>query len=262
MIIQFSPKRSHAPIALMAFAAMCLVGCMEKDNPNIADNGAKKDDSDTAPDTSGPLVVDTFYNPNNQGNSGDNLHLLDRPDVPICLRACETPTDCVDRGNDAIHQAGNYLCTQQVCVYKGCNSNAECEEFQPGMDYKCDAKSGGCVSSCLSASDCVSEWVTADADDNNYTCGADRVCTYKGCLNDTECQIAYGSRYLCMDPLNTGIPVCQLGCFAPADCVRDVNVASEDADNWECIDERCYYSGCKNDEECGPGMRCINLNDK
>jgi hypothetical protein len=239
---------------MIALIALCHVGCTKDDDARI-ETGSKDDDSETTPDSSGSGDADS----DDEDNSDDNFKPLDRPDVAICLRACEYPIDCVDQGNDAIHQVKNYLCTQNACVYKGCNTDAECEEFQPGMDYRCDATSGGCVSPCLSPVDCVSGWATSDADDNNYVCGDNRVCAYLGCLNDNECQIAYGSQYRCMDPMNTGIPVCQLSCSAPADCVRDLNVKYEDADNWECIDERCYYSGCQNDEECGDGMRCIKF---
>lgn len=53
--------------------------------------------------------------------------------VPMCINPCETAADC-DSGVPWA-DADNFECDDGLCIYLGCNSNAECMER--GEDYRC-----------------------------------------------------------------------------------------------------------------------------
>ena len=71
---------------------------------------------------------------------------------------------------------------------------------------------------------------------------------YTGCNSDAECQET--------DPANVcadfsalgGIPSCVRACSVAEDCSQ--GSAPFDADNYECDDGICLYTGCNSDAEC------------
>ena len=46
---------------------------------------------------------------------------------------------------------------------------------------------------------------------------------------------------------------CQYACTTASDCVQS---GSNDANNYDCIDRKCVYLGCKSDAECGGNYYC------
>jgi len=45
---------------------------------------------------------------------------------PSCVRPCAAPADCVAQGASTAQDADNWACREGLCVYTGCNSDAEC----------------------------------------------------------------------------------------------------------------------------------------
>jgi hypothetical protein len=108
----------------------------------------------------------------------------------FCLPACQTVADC-DFGT-ANMDSDNYSCEDGICVYQGCNSDAECQALG---DYLCRSLDGGmpaCYQACSTPDDCDSGVAYMDAD--NYVC-PDDFCIYLGCNSDEEC--ATVGDYIC-----------------------------------------------------------------
>lgn len=103
---------------------------------------------------------------------------------PYCAMACATPADC--NLGSAPYDTDNYLCTNSVCVYQGCNSDSECQALG---NYLCRTTGGVgatyCQPACATPADCNLGSAPYDAD--NYLC-TNGVCAYQGCNSDTECQ--------------------------------------------------------------------------
>ncbi len=55
--------------------------------------------------------------------------------VAQCLPSCTTAADC-DMGSSA-YDTDNYRCENNLCIYTGCNSNAECDESNPSHAMVC-----------------------------------------------------------------------------------------------------------------------------
>jgi hypothetical protein len=104
--------------------------------------------------------------------------------APYCTLACTGPADC--SFDSAPYDSDNYDCRNNVCVYTGCNSDAECQALG---NYLCRASAGSampvCLSPCTTTSDC--NLGSAPYDSDNYECEND-VCVYTGCNSDAECQ--------------------------------------------------------------------------
>ena len=98
-----------------------------------------------------------------------------------------------------------------------------------------------CLVQCTVPADCAAPSAPYDAD--NYDCQTG-TCTYTGCNSDAECQ-ALGD-YVCR--ANGGLSLCQMACNSPSDC--GLGSVAYDADNYQCDNGGCLYSGCNNDAEC------------
>ena len=98
--------------------------------------------------------------------------------------SCPPAADC-DLGS-AAYDADNYACTGGVCIYTGCNNDAECQALQSG--HVCRSAQGTsmatCVKGCSTVADCGQGMAPYDAD--NYVCVAGG-CVYTGCNSSTEC---------------------------------------------------------------------------
>ena len=111
-----------------------------------------------------------------------------------------------------------------------------------------------CQLGCTAAANCTTASAAFDAD--NYRCDTGR-CVYTGCNGDAECAATFSDpRYVCraVVPPSGGLPVpeaaqnCVLGCTVASDC--STPSAAFDADNYECIEGACHYTGCNADAEC------------
>lgn len=206
-------------------------------------------DGDTDSDTDTDGDMDT--NSEAASDTGSDTELDNG--VATCVKACSEPKDCVALRNDATHDENNYACEGGSCVYLGCQSDAECEEINPGFGYICTA--AGCVTPCTEPAECaILEYPTYD--ENNFEC-RDGGCFYLGCISDSECALELGNAYNCQDPLQKGEGACGLRCSGDNvdNCVKSTESAL-DADNYICEDEKCVYTGCKQGE-CGDGYVCI-----
>ena len=166
------------------------------------------------------------------------------PKVTSCNKGCATVADC-DQGSAAF-DSDNYNCTASVCVYTGCNNDAECKTTFSNSAYVCAVVSGlrSCVHGCSTSTDCNMGSPAFDADNYNCTAGA---CQYKGCNNDTECATTFSnSAYICR--VVSGIPSCVHGCSTSVDC--NMGSPAFDTDNYNCTAGFCDYKGCNNDAEC------------
>lgn len=50
-----------------------------------------------------------------------------------CYTSCVTNTDCGYPESGPAYDADNYTCTEGLCLYSGCQSDAECAQTQEGM---------------------------------------------------------------------------------------------------------------------------------
>ena len=183
--------------------------------------------------------------------------------IAICLTQCEVPADCdLYGGQYTAYDANHYTCSDGGCVWLGCNSDAECAELQPG--YRChplpftDLKS--CVPGCTATSDCSLAAAGTLYDTDNYEC-SDGACVFTGCNTDGECQETQGATFVCVDPFDIGQKSCYQSCSTSNDCGTPASGPAYDADNYQCDDELCLYSGCLNDTECSEtfdGMICVD----
>lgn len=206
-------------------------------------DGAVEDDASTTGDTS----TTGDANPTKDTGAKDTGT---GPTMPYCRQTCSTASDCATAS--AAYDADNYACTAGECVWKGCNSDAECRSAFASSAYVCREQLGlkTCLKSCAVAADCAIASAAYDAD--NWSC-ASSTCQYLGCRSDTECT-ALGAGYVCRkvdvpgaDPALI-VPSCVKSCSVPADCAT-ASVAY-DTDNYECSAGACRYIGCKSDGEC------------
>jgi len=170
-----------------------------------------------------------------------------------CQQTCSAVTDCFDEdeGDPDPFNSDNWSC-DTVCVYEGCNSDAECGLFgqvcrgQGGIDV--------CVDPCATADDCASVGSTVDAD--NWECQGGG-CLYLGCSSDAECfDDTADPNSTCRD--TGGTPFCDFPCASVADCAT-ANSPAFDEDNWSC-NGFCEYTGCNDNTECaslGAGFQCL-----
>ncbi len=103
-----------------------------------------------------------------------------------------------------------------------------------------------CIRSCSQAADCTTGTPIGDAD--NYRC-ENRLCVYTGCNSTAECQQALQRQdVVCVAQPNTTLRACLTACSAPADC--SLEIPAYDADNYQCHQGGCAYSGCNDTPEC------------
>lgn len=217
------------------------------DGGGTGDGGGSEDDGGTGDDggTDGGGTGD--------GGSGDDGGV--DPEMPVCWTTCATPADCVISPGGSWDE-DNYACEDERCVYTGCNGDAECQgtgsyvcrEIATGVPY--------CVMACQTADDCSLGAPDFDAD--NYACDSG-ACIYQGCNSDAECQEK--GAYVCRDyaggllPGFEGVPTCVPTCDTSDDCDLGAGPAY-DADNHDCTDGACVWTGCNGDDECGQGQVC------
>jgi hypothetical protein len=176
--------------------------------------------------------------------------------IDFCRLSCSAPSDCTTAS--AAFDADNYTCEGSVCVYQGCNTDAECQSSFASDRYVCrDPEATGtslCVLRCTTVADCSTGSAAFDAD--NYDCVAS-ACVYQGCNDDSECRSSFAdARYGCREviPPDTGVPLpmarrnCVLTCTAASDCTTAS--PAFDADNYACVDTACVYRGCNDAAEC------------
>jgi hypothetical protein len=164
------------------------------------------------------------------------------PAADYCLPVCTSPADC--NFGSAPHDSDNYDCRSDVCVYTGCNDDAECRTLG---NYLCRPVPGSdvpfCLPACATPADCNLGSPPYSAD--NYEC-QNNACVYTGCNDDAECR-ALGN-YLCRASPGFVVPFCQPACTTPADCNQ--GSPPYDSDNYECLNDVCVYAGCNDDAEC------------
>jgi hypothetical protein len=168
--------------------------------------------------------------------------------APACVEACSSPADCASAG--PTYDAAHYACTGGACVWKGCNSTAECTAMYPGGNYVCVSQYGipykSCYPGCSSPADCVSAGPINDAAHYACTGGA---CVWKGCNSTAECTAQYpGGNYVCVSQYGLPYKVCAAGCSSPADCATSTPVF--DAAHYACTGGACLWKGCKSNAEC------------
>lgn len=228
-------------MTLLFLTALSAISACESKDSVSHDSSGKDSETDSA-DTG--TVEDTGTQPE---------YMID---IPVCVKTCTTAADCPEAGADAIRDKDNFKCMGGVCKYSGCNDDDECDEAYPSMDYVCH--STGCLPPCTQASDC--SLGTPDKDEDNYTCD-NGACVYIGCQSNDECSETYGSNYSCQDTMSTGVPSCNLKCNddSVTACIPTQNNEAYGEDNYTCIYNECYYTGCNDDEECGTGYQCMNI---
>ena len=179
-----------------------------------------------------------------------------------CIFGCNTASDCVPAGANAITDADNYDCKNGTCEYKGCLSDAECDEIYSavtaatGRVYRCN-KNGAygypeCTPKCSTAADCdlygqgTSTEYAYDFD--NYKCESG-FCVFTGCNSDAECEATIpSSDYKCQPQEYSGktLKICTLSCKSAADCAN----SAYPADFYECRNSQCVTKNCESDEWC------------
>ncbi len=216
------------------------------------------------PDETDTTDTETTATPtDNDDDDDDDPVVPDVPDVPVCMTSCETVMDCVAFDATPLEQVANWACQDHVCIHLGCTSDANCREAYPAQNYKCSAE-GECLLACSAPADCVRLDLFAgddDMDENNYLCQGG-MCRYQGCLSTAECGVAFGNSFYCTDVYHTGVKACSEKCAGEGlveECVVDHDDPSYDDDNYQCVVQTCFYTGCNSDEECGDGRVCIKF---
>lgn len=164
-----------------------------------------------------------------------------------CWEVCAVAGDCGT--GTAITDADNYECDDGRCRWLGCNSTPECTAAFGTAGYVCAAVAGGlptCVPACDVAGDCALVGGGAyDADNYRCTGGA---CEWTGCNSTAECNELPGGPYVCARSEGAAFDSCLYACAMPADCDQGTPLAS--ADNYECVDGACRWTGCNDSSEC------------
>jgi hypothetical protein len=244
------PVRARSLLFLGIFT---LAGCGSSSDGASADGGGLPGDDSSS--SGGDSVVPGSDTATSSDTSGGGVD-TSAPHVAFCQQACSAPADCGT--TSAAFDADNYDCTSSLCVYKGCNTDAECTSTFASSAYGCRTIAGAatktCVHLCSAPSDCATASAAFDAD--NYACDSG-ACRYLGCNTDAECASSFSSpAYVCrdvplpggLDPLPSGAKNCVKSCSAPSDCATAS--AAFDADNYECDTNVCVYKGCNTDAEC------------
>lgn len=256
-----SSQRLAATLALSLFAFGCSDGtraCPDCDGGRPAsDASLPPSDSSTSVDGAlrdGAVPDGALPDGAPPRDSGAADTGVPTPTLPFCQLGCATSSDCTTPS--AAFDADNYACEETRCRYTGCNDDAECQSTFMNSDYLCREVSGlnTCVEGCAVEADCGTASAAFDAD--NYRCSAGH-CEYQGCNDDAECASTFlDARYVCrdVDPPDRGLPIpvalrnCVLGCSVASDC--STSSAAFDADNYECRESACRYTGCNDDAEC------------
>ena len=120
---------------------------------------------------------------------------------PECTPTCSTAADCDLYGQGSTGYAydlDNYKCESGLCVFTGCNSDAECEATMSSSDYKClpQEYTGKtlkiCNLPCKSAADCANSVYPEEF----YEC-RNSLCIAKSCESDEWCKKYMTDDYVC-----------------------------------------------------------------
>lgn len=107
-----------------------------------------------------------------------------------------------------------------------------------------------CVRSCARASDCAAPSAQPLWDAGHFACVSGR-CEYTGCKSDGECTSTFGTGFVCEAGPGGQARTCTPVCSTPADCAEPEAQPLYDASHFACVSNRCEYTGCKSDAECG-----------
>lgn len=104
--------------------------------------------------------------------------------VPTCTPACTVAADCSLGAPPYL--AENYECVDGGCLYRGCNTDMECQ----GTDATRACGDAGadvptCTDRCTGTDECGIDVPWSDAD--NFECRGG-LCHSLGCIDDTECE--------------------------------------------------------------------------
>jgi hypothetical protein len=166
--------------------------------------------------------------------------------IPSCKALCTTAADCGQPAAGA-YDADNYACEKGTCVYKGCLSDAECQQSWGSKANVCAALLAGvkwCAPACTKVADCAGASPAFDAD--NYTCSKG-ACVYTGCNSDAECATV-GPQLVCSKAWGSSMAFCLPACKTATDCAQPRPYF--DASHYACDDGLCRYLGCASDAEC------------
>ncbi|MBR6421139.1 hypothetical protein IKS86_00290 [bacterium] len=120
---------------------------------------------------------------------------------PECTLTCSTAADCDLYGQGTSQYAydlDNYKCEGGLCVFTGCNSDAECEATMSSSDYKCMPQEYTgktlkiCNLPCKSAADCANSVYPEEF----YEC-RNSLCVAKSCESDEWCKKYMTDDYVC-----------------------------------------------------------------
>lgn len=170
--------------------------------------------------------------------------------LPVCVMSCTTAADCAIPNS---FPATEFACENGACVYKGCTSDAICQQVFNSQAYLCRDSLGikMCVRACATAEGCALDQGTYSAD--NFTCNVD-FCDFKGCLNDEECSITMlTDGYRCAAMAGSTLKSCQKSCASPAECGMDSSPAYAST-QYACELGICVYKGCPSDTACKESM--------
>lgn len=234
---------------LLLLSTSLASGCLPSDDEgesNSTDSGQVQDtvelDSDSEPDST---QADSSNEPDSSEDTGSD------PQVPFpsCLTACTTAADCGQSGTPAFDE-NNYRCDDGACVYRGCETDAECHE-QFSSDFRCyqDSSIATCRQTCSTPADCAFPDALSHQEDN-YLC-SNGVCTWMGCNNDDDCAGGQSGEFRCFDARdlpNADVPTCRKVCDTASDCAQATELYGED--NYECRNGGCVWTGCNSTAEC------------
>lgn len=125
--------------------------------------------------------------------------------LPDCYKKCNVPNDCATPG-DPLKDEDNWACEGNLCQWKGCLSDEECEARAAG--YVCTKPEGigvsgenglvvfplplagsGCEKKCTTPQDCDPGGAPLYEPDN-FAC-EEGLCRYVGCKSNDECVTFY-----------------------------------------------------------------------
>ena len=170
------------------------------------------------------------------------------PAISVCVQECSSSADCAI-GEIPAFSGDNYNCVEGACVYIGCNSDSECDQSYPRMNYGCASNGIAmdiCTKKCASAQDCDLGTEAYSAD--NHKCEGG-YCIFTGCISDDECtESLQNVDYVCKQVISNYPAHCVIGCSTASDC--DLGSAAYSTNNYACKGGACHYIGCNSDNEC------------
>ncbi len=147
-----------------------------------------------------------------------------------------------------------------AALMAACSAGEAANPASPSQDAGNDVRAPStapknvkCAKRCATDADCAG---SAGDDTGNYACESG-LCKPLGCKTDQDCESTFGPGHACRKSPNSALPGCPRTCVSASDCA--VGVAWADSDNYVCDDGVCSWTGCRSDDECGPGSGCVLL---